>query len=69
MTVFHQLKLHLTCKHIKRAVYQEGHVWAQIFSAIPTLPSPSEWGWQMQAVKEVKWTTLPEASQACGELL
>ena len=41
-------------EHIKRAAYQAGHVWAQMFSAIPNLPSPSEWEWlkeQMQVGK------------------
>ncbi len=35
------------------------------------LPSPGEWGW-VQTVNggwEVKWTELPEASQACCELI
>ena len=32
-------------EHTKRAVYQAGHVWAQIFVAVPKLPSPGELGW------------------------
>ena len=58
-------------EHTKRAAYQSGHVWAQMFVAVPKLPSPSEWGW-LQTTNggwEVKWTALPEASQACRELL
>ena len=27
-------------EHIKRAAYQAGHVWVQMFSGIPNLPSP-----------------------------
>ena len=58
-------------EHVKRAAYQAGHVWAQMFVAVPKLPSPSEWGW-LQTIEggwEVKWTTLPEAFQACREFL
>jgi len=58
-------------EHTKRAAYQAGHVWAQMFVAVPKLPSPGEWGW-LQTTEgswEVKWTTLPEASHACRELL
>ena len=58
-------------EHIKRAAYQAGHVWAQMFVAVPTLPSPSEWGW-LQTIDggwEVKWTILAEAFQACREFL
>ena len=58
-------------EHIKRAAYQAGHVWAQMFVAVPTLPSPGEWGW-LQTTEgswKVKWTTLAEASHACRELL
>lgn len=47
------------------------HVWAQMFVAVPKLPSPSEWGW-LQTTNgdwEVKWTALPEPPQACHELL
>ena len=29
-------------EHMKRAAYQAGHVWAQMFVAVPNLPSPSE---------------------------
>ena len=58
-------------EHTKRAAYQSGHVWAQMFVAVPRLPSPSKLGW-LQTTNggwEVKWTALPEASQACCELL
>lgn len=45
-------------EHTKKAAYQSGHVWAQMFVAVPKLPSPSEWGW-LQTTNggwEVKWT-------------
>ncbi len=56
---------------IKRATYQAGHCWAQMMIAAPELPSPSEWGWRRKAEGgwEVCWTTLPEATQACRELI
>ena len=57
-------------EHIKRAVYQGGHVWGQALVPIQLLPSPSDWGWEpsMQGWKP-KWTVLPEASKACQELV
>jgi len=33
-------------EHIKRAAYQEGHVWEQMWVAIPELSSPQEWEWE-----------------------
>ncbi len=58
-------------QHIKRAAYQAGHSWAQVMIAAPELPSPREWGWNKKAEGgwEVCWTTLPEATQACRELI
>ena len=37
----------------------------------PELPSPSEWGWKKKEPNgwEANWTTLPEATTACRELL
>lgn len=57
-------------EHTKRAAYQAGHIWAQMLVTVPKLPSPGEWGWQeTNNGWEVEWTTLPEASKACRELL
>jgi hypothetical protein len=58
-------------EHTKRAAYQAGYVWAQMFLPNPMLPSPAQWGWlkTIEGEWEVKWTTLPEASRACRELL
>ena len=41
-----------------------------MFVPVPNLPSPSEWGWVQtnNGGWEIKWTELPEASQACHEL-
>ena len=37
----------------------------------PELPSPSEWGWALSEADAWKpqWTTLPEASKVCQELV
>ena len=37
----------------------------------PELPSASEWGWKRKEADgwEANWTTLPEATTACRELL
>ena len=57
-------------QHIKRATYQAGHCWAQMMIAAPELPSPSEWGWKkIDRGWEAYWTTLPEATQACRQLI
>ena len=58
-------------QHTKRAAYQAGHCWAQMMVAVPNLPSPGDWGWQKRETGgwEVYWTSLPEASEACRELL
>ena len=64
--------LHALEQHVKRAVYQAGHIWGQSIIANPQVPSPALWGWEH--VKEDSpwtpcWTTLPEAAKACQELL
>ena len=57
-------------QHVRRAVYQGGHVWGQALIPAPTLPSPSDWGWiKTSGMYEPLWTTLPEASKVCRELV
>ena len=57
-------------QHVKRAVYQAGHIWGQSSVASPILPSPSDWGWQNPLGQwEPYWTHLPEAALACRELI
>jgi len=59
-------------QHTKRAAYQAGYCWGQMFIAAPELPSPSEWGWNRKnkdSVWKITWTLLPEATQACRELV
>ncbi|KAJ8051169.1 Histidine--tRNA ligase, cytoplasmic [Holothuria leucospilota] len=33
-------------QHVKRAVFQAGHIWGQFQIANPELPLPSDWGWE-----------------------
>lgn len=58
-------------QHTKRAIYQASYCWAQMMVAIPVLPSPADRGWKkkVEGGWEISWTTLPEASQACRELI
>ena len=59
-------------QHILRAVYQSGHIWGQMLLKDPPLPSPSEWGWIYESESghwHPHWTTLPEASKGCQELI
>ena len=58
-------------QHVKRAVFQGGHIWGQTLIPQPVLPSPSSWGWIKTNDKlyEPHWTTLPEASKTCYELV
>ena len=58
-------------QHVKRAVFQAGHIWGQSQIAKPEIPSPADWGW----VKSEDngwcpfWTVMPEASKECRELI
>ena len=58
-------------QHVKRAAYQGGHIWGQSLLPAPIVPSPTSWGWIKgdNGLYEPKWTTLPEASKACYELI
>jgi hypothetical protein len=58
-------------QHIRRAAFQAGHVWGQALVPKPTLPSPSDWGWQLlpEGSWTPLWTTLPEAVKSCRELV
>ena len=58
-------------QHVKRAVFQGGHVWGQTLVTQPVLPSPSSWGWikNDDGLYEPHWSTLPEASKTCYELV
>ena len=57
-------------QHMKRAAYQAGHVWGQSLVAIQEFPSPEDWGWQTANDEWTPtWSTLPEASKSCQELI
>ena len=57
-------------QHIKRAAYQAGFCWGQMMICLPELPSPAEWGWvQGENGWGIYWTTLPEATEACQQLI
>ena len=58
-------------QHVRRAVYQGGQMWGQALVPAPALPSPSDWGWSSTSdqMYEPYWTTLPEASKVCQELI
>ena len=59
-------------QHIKRAVFQGGHIWGQSTNPRPVLPSPTEWGWRKipsESSYQPLWTTLPEAAKSCQELI
>lgn len=57
--------------HVKRSVYQAGHIWGKSLVASHELPCPSEWDWKRNSSQEWEpvWTTLAQASQSCQELL
>ena len=57
-------------QHLKRATYQAAYIWGQMLVAQPDIPSPFNWGWEdTKAGWAPKWTTLPQASKACYELI
>ena len=57
-------------QHVKRAVFQAGHVWGQALVANASVPSPSDWGWErIGDAWTPKWSTLAEASKPCRELV
>ncbi|KAL8586163.1 hypothetical protein ACOMHN_057725 [Nucella lapillus] len=58
-------------EHVKRAVYQGGHVWGQTLLPAPELPPPTNWGWSRTGEGQYTpyWTRLPEAAHSCIELV
>jgi len=49
-------------QHVKRAVFQAGHVWGQSLVANASVPSPSHWGWEIIGdAWTPKWSTLAES--------
>ena len=58
-------------QHSRRATYQASYCWGQALKAVQDLPCPSNWGWKRNELDgwQICWSTLPEASKACRELL
>jgi hypothetical protein len=57
-------------EHTKRAVFQAGYVWTQATVRRPEVPSPEDWCWERgDNGWTPTWTTLPEASKVCKELV
>lgn len=57
-------------QHVKRTAYQAGHIWGQAHIASPLVPSPRHWGWITDSGEwRPLWTTLPEISKSCQELV
>src|SRR6218665_1121079 len=55
--------------HLKRAVYQAGHVWSQALVPLPVLPNPADWGWALcDGLWQPLWMTLPDVAKCCPEL-
>ena len=55
-------------QHIKRGCYQ-CYSWNFCSTSNPQLPNPSDWGWTKEYSEQPFWTTLPEASKSCYELI
>ena len=56
-------------QHIKRASYQ-AYCWNMAMCLVPELPNPEDWGWwKDDRGWHPLWTTLPEASESCRELV
>ena len=56
-------------QHTKRASYQ-AYCWNMAMSLVPQLPNPKDWGWwKDDRGWHPLWTTLPEASESCRELI
>ena len=58
-------------QHVKRSALQGGHVWGQELVPEPVLPPPTDWGWHRSddGPYTPLWSTLPEASKTCYELV
>jgi len=53
-------------QHIKYTCHQ-ANCWNQALVMDPKMPQPSDWGWT--GWWQPLWTTLPEASKSCHELI
>ncbi|KAK2560809.1 hypothetical protein P5673_016612 [Acropora cervicornis] len=56
-------------QNVKWTAYQAVHIWGQVIAS-PLVPSPRHWGWITDSGKwRPLWTTLPEITKACQELV
>ena len=53
----------------KRAVYQGRHCWGKAMDRNLIMPSPKDWGWVDPPQWKPLWTTLPEVTKSCSELI
>jgi len=59
-------------QHTLRAAFQAGFCWGQCLVAVPTMPSPSNYGWTRKGEQDPwspLWTTLLPAAKSCMELI
>jgi hypothetical protein len=57
-------------QHVKRSVYQAALCWCHCLERAPQQHDPSLWGWVKDDSKwSPLWTTLPEVSASCRELI
>ena len=57
-------------QHALRAAYQAGFLWVQATVLKPVIPTPGEWEWELSDNRwRPKWTSIPEASLVCKELI
>ena len=59
-------------QQVKRAILVAGFIWGQTLTADPIIPPPEDWGWkrnEKDSSLAPYWTSLPEASKACRELI
>ncbi|KAK3728106.1 hypothetical protein QZH41_014263 [Actinostola sp. cb2023] len=56
-------------QHAKRATYQAGYCWSQALTPSPDLPCPDKWGWVFKEGWQPFWTTLPDITASCRELV
>ena len=56
-------------EHTKRAILQ-ALIWKEALIPQPEIPDPAMWGWeQVDGTYSPVWTSLPDASKICSELV
>ena len=50
--------------HARRAAFTGGHIWGQALRKAPSLPSPTQWGYEMKSeILQPTWISLPTLSK------